>query len=96
MCQHGLPSKARTASHGEILCKNQLQSPLSLYLINKQPYLAFLSGTLTSSIDLPLSRGSLVQRSFFCGDVIASTSWAPDVVNIVHPMLHYVILLGRA
>ena len=40
---------------------------------------------LTSSSDLPLSRGSLVQRSFFCGDVIEITSWAPDVVNLVRP-----------
>ena len=32
-----------------------------------------------------LSRSSLVQRSFFCGDVIAITSWAPDVVNLVRP-----------
>ena len=29
---------------------------------------------------------SLVQRSFFCGDVIAITSWAPDVVNLVRPL----------
>ena len=29
-CQHGLSSKTRTASQGEILCKSQLQSPLSL------------------------------------------------------------------
>ena len=27
-----------------------------------------------------------VQRSFFCGDVIAITSWAPDVVNLVCPI----------
>ena len=56
-----------------------------LYLINKQPNLAFLRGRLTSSSDLALSRSSSVQRSFFCGDVIAITSWAPDVVNLVHP-----------
>ena len=61
-----------------------------LYLNNKQPNLAFLSGTLTSSSDLAsyvLSRSSSVQRSFFCGDVIAITSWAPDVhvVNLVRP-----------
>ena len=43
---------------------------LLLYLIDKQPNLAFLSGRLTSFSDLPLSRGSSVQRSFFCGDVI--------------------------
>ena len=33
-----------------------------------------------------LSRSSSVQRSFFCGDVIAITSWAPDVVNLVRPL----------
>ena len=56
-----------------------------LYLINKQPNLAFLSGRLSSSSDLALSRSSLVQRSFFC-DVIAITSWEPDVVNLVRPV----------
>ena len=30
-------------------------------------------------------RSSLVQRYFFCDDVIANTSWASDVVNLVHP-----------
>ena len=54
---------------------------LFLYLKNKQPNLAFLSGRLTLSSDLGLSRSSSVQRSFFCGDVIAIRSWAPDVVN---------------
>ena len=52
----------------------------------KQLNLAFLSGRLTSSSDLAsyaLSRSSSVQRSFFHGDVIATTSWAPDVVNFV-------------
>ena len=29
-----------------------------------------------------------VHRSFFCGDVIAITSWAPDVVNLVRPCTH--------
>ena len=62
---------------------SQLQSPLPL---PKQPNLAFLSGRLTSSNVLGLSRRSSVQRSFFCGDVIAITSWAPDVVNLVRPM----------
>ena len=52
---------------------------------NKQPNLPFLSGRLTSSSVLGPSRSSLVQRSFFCGDVIAITSWAPDVVNLVRP-----------
>ena len=56
-----------------------------LYLINKQPNLVFLRGRLTSSSDFALSRSSSVQRSFFCGDVIAITSWAPDVVNLVRP-----------
>ena len=38
-------------------------------------------------MDLGLaSLSSSVQRSFFCGDVIAITSWAPDVVNLVRPM----------
>ena len=55
-----------------------------LYLKNK---LAFLSGRMTSSSDLALSRNSSVQRSFFCGDVIAIMSWAPDVVNLVRPQL---------
>ena len=32
-----------------------------------------------------LSRCSSVQMSFFCGDVIPITSWAPDVVNLMHP-----------
>ena len=55
-----------------------------VYLKNKQPNLAFLSGRLTSSSVLGPSRGSSVQRSFLCGgDVIAITSWAPDVVNLV-------------
>ena len=55
-------------------------------LKNKQLNLAFLSGRLTSSSDwasYTLSRSSSVQRSFFCGNVIATTSWAPDVVNFV-------------
>ena len=56
-CQHGLSSKTRTASQGEILCKSQLQSPLSL-LKNRQPNLAFLSGRPTSSSDLQCSRAS--------------------------------------
>ena len=38
--------------------------------LNKQPNLAFLSGRLTSSSVLGLCRSSLVQRSFFCSDVI--------------------------
>ena len=84
--QHGLSSKTRTASQGEILYKSQLQSPISL-LKNRQPNLAFLSGRPTSSSDLTLSRSSSVQRLFFCGDVIAITSWAPDVVNLVRPKL---------
>ena len=63
--------------------KSQLQSPLSLPK-NRQPNLAFLSGRLTSSSDLALSRSSSVQR--FYGDVIAITSWAPDVVNLVRPI----------
>ena len=33
-----------------------------------------------------------MQRSFFLGDVIAITSWAPDVVNSVRPIL---IEVGR-
>ena len=37
------------------------------------------------SSDLAPSHGFSVQRSFFCGDVIAITSWAPDVVNLVCP-----------
>ena len=60
-----------------------------LYLKNKQPNLAFLSGRLTSSNDLASyaqSRSSSVQRSFFSGDIIAITSWAPDVVNLVRPI----------
>ena len=69
--------------HGEILCKSQFQSPLSLPK-NKQPNLAFLSGRLTSSSDLALSHSFSVQRSLFHGDVIAITSWAPDV-NLVRP-----------
>ena len=50
-CQHGLSSKTRTPSQGEILCKSQLQSPLSLPK-NKQPNLALQSGRLTSSSDV--------------------------------------------
>ena len=66
---------------------SQLQSPLPLpKQTNKQPNLAFLSGRPTSSSDLALSRSSSVQRLFFCGDVIAITSWAPDVVNLVRPI----------
>ena len=45
---------------------------------------------LTSSSDLALSRSFLVQRSFFCGDAIAITSWAPDVVNLVRPVISWV------
>ena len=60
-----------------------------LYIKDKQPNLASLRGKLTlgltPSSDLALSRSSSVQRSFFCGDVIAITSWAPDVVNLVRP-----------
>ena len=58
------------------------------YLNNKQPNLAYLSDRLTSSSDY----GNLCSisqlfghSSFFCGDVIAITSWAPDVVNLVRP-----------
>ena len=39
------------------------------------------------SSDLAPSHSFSVQRSFFCGDVIAITSWAPDVVNLVRPDL---------
>ena len=59
------------------------------YIAHLQPNLAFLSDRLTSSSDLAsyaLSRSSSVQRSFFCGDVIAITSWAPDAVNLVRPI----------
>ena len=77
-CQHRLSSKvnfyARVSSR-----------VLFLYLKNRRPNLAFLSGRLTSSSDLALSRSSSVQRLFFCGDGIAITSWAPDVVNLVRP-----------
>ena len=73
------------------------ESPF-FYLRNKKPNLAFLSGRLTSSSDLAshaISRCSSVQRSFFCGDVIAITSWAPDVVNLVRPYIGYsYIILG--
>ena len=61
---------------------------------NKQPNLAFLSSRLTSSSDLAscaLSRSSSVQRSFFGGDVIGITSWAPDVVNLVRPITQSVV-----
>ena len=57
---------------------------LFLYLKIKQSNLAFLN--LTSSSDMAsyaLSHSSSVQRSFFCSDVIAITSRAPDVVNLV-------------
>ena len=54
-----------------------------LYLKNKQ---LNQSARLTSSSDLGLSRSSSVRRSFFCGDVIAIMSWAPDVVNLVRPI----------
>ena len=47
-----------------------------LYIKDKQPNLASLRGRLTPSSDLALSCSSSVQRSFFCGDVIAITSWA--------------------
>ena len=67
------------------------ESAPALYLNNKQPNLAFLSCRLTSSSDLAsyaLSRSSSsVQRSFLIllWDVIATTSWASDVVNLVRP-----------
>ena len=35
--------------------------------------------SLRSELSMALSRSSSVQRLFFCGDVIAITSWAPDV-----------------
>ena len=77
-CQHRLSSKvnfyARVSSR-----------VLFLYLKNRQPSLPFLSGRLTSSSDLALSRSFSVQRLFFCGDGITITSWAPDVVNLVRP-----------
>ena len=81
--QHGLSSKTRTVSQGEIFMPVSSRVPF-LYLKNKQPN---LSGRLTSSSHLALSRSSSVQRSFFCGDVIAITSWTPDVnvVNLVRP-----------
>ena len=41
-CQHGLSSKTRTDSYGEILCKSEFQSPLSLPKI-KQPNVATFS-----------------------------------------------------
>ena len=67
------------------------ESPFSTFK-NKQPNLASLRGRLTlgltPSSDLALSRSSSVQRSFFCGDVIAITSWAPDVVNLVRPNIY--------
>ena len=40
------------------------------------------------SSDLAPSHSSSVPRSFFCGDVIAITSWAPDVVNLMRPVLN--------
>ena len=75
----------RTASQGEILCKRQLQSPLPL---PKQPNLVLLSGRLTSSniLALGVSHSSSVQRLFYCSVLIAITSWAPDVVNLVRPI----------
>ena len=54
-----------------------------LYLKNKQPNLAFYSGRLTSSSNFALSRSFSVQKLFFHDDVIAITSCAPDVVNLV-------------
>ena len=75
----------KTASQGEILCQLQLQSPLSLSK-NKQLTSGFLSHKLTLSSDLAKFCSPLVQRSFFRGGVIAITSWAPDVVNLVHPI----------
>ena len=64
------------------------ESAPALYLNNKQPNLAFLSGRLTSSSDM-LYLVALRYKghsSFCCGDVIAIVSWAPDVVNLVHPV----------
>ena len=76
LLQHGLSSKTRPASQGEISARVSSRVTF-LYLKRKQPNLAFDSLTrLTSSSALALS---LVQRSFFCGDVIAITSWAPLV-----------------
>ena len=65
----------RTASQGKILCQSQAQSLFSLP-----------QNRLTSSSDFALSRSSSVQRSFFCGDVIAHVmGTAPDVVNSHQP-----------
>ena len=86
-CQHGLPSKTRTASKGKILCQSQLQSPYSLPK-NEQLHLDVLSGRLTSSSGLATLRsisqlfGTKVILLWWC---IAITSWSPDVVNLVCP-----------
>ena len=86
-CQHGLSSKTRTASKGNIYARVSSRFP---FLSLRHPNLAFLSGRLnwpcpvTWQVTL-LSRSSLVLRSFFCGDLIGITSWAPDVVNLVCP-----------
>ena len=64
--------------------ESQHESPFP-YLKNKQQNLAFLCVRLTVSSDFANSCSASVQRSFFCGDVIAITSWAPDVVNLVRP-----------
>ena len=69
------------------MLESQLQSPL-FYLKIKQPNVPFLSGRLQDLVRWlgKLSPISLAQRPFFCGDFIAITPWAPDVVNLVHPI----------
>ena len=72
----------------------RVSSRVPFVYLKDEPNLAFLSGRPTSSSDLAsyaLSRSSSVQRSFFRGDVIEITSWAPDVhvVNLVCPFLIY-------
>ena len=87
-CQHGFNPRLEHRPKVKIYARVSSRVPF-LHLKNKQPNLAFLSGRLTSSSDLALSRSFSVQRSFFRGDVISITSWAPDVdvVNRVRPSL---------
>ena len=92
------PSKvkfyARVSSRVSFLYLKYKQQPNQTFLSDrltssrgqsrKPNWLAKLSSDLASCA---LSRSSSVQRSFFSGDVIGIMSQAPDVVNLVHPVL---------
>ena len=81
-CQYGLSSSLEQPPKVKFYAS--VSSRVSfLYLKYKQQpdWPARLSSDLASCA---ISRSSSVRRSFFCADVIGITSWAPDVVILVH------------